>query len=373
MVTGIGTAGVDIDDAGALEAADVGGRLRGAFTAGAQARAAASALAAGDLDGLRGLAARSLILVGGRGAAARAVRAAAALLAAPAGAPGAFGVPVVVADTAPDWAGALDVLVVCGEDAGERLLAEAVGVGVRRGAEVVVVGPEEGPLGEAAAGSALFLRPLPMFPADAAFVRHLTACVAVATAVSGRDLGLDAVADALDDAALGSRVGCESFVNPAKSLMLRHAGHAAVWAGTGGMTAALAAHAAAEMVRAGVPVAAADLADVTVGARTVGFGAGGPAGPVDDIFHDEMIDGPAPRPTRVFVPVLGADPGTLRAVAALGADPVRAFSAPEDIGPGEATGDRDGVRAPGPLTELAVLAQRIELAAAYAALTGDCR
>ena len=138
---------VDLDDAEGLLAADRDGLLRAASMAGAQVRSAAAALDEGDLDALKAdQPPRTVIWVAGRGTAERA----GAMLAAAVG--GAVAAPIVVVPDAPLWIGALDVLILAGDDPGDPTLASAAATAVRRGARVVVVAPFEGPLRDATAG-----------------------------------------------------------------------------------------------------------------------------------------------------------------------------------------------------------------------------
>lgn len=52
--------------------------------------------------------------------------------------------PIVVAAETPPWLGALDVVVVAGDDPGDPALVNAAATGVRRGARVLIVAPHEG-------------------------------------------------------------------------------------------------------------------------------------------------------------------------------------------------------------------------------------
>ena len=74
-----------------------------------------------------------MIWVAGRGAA----ETAGTMLAAALG--GSVAAPIVVAPDAPPWIGALDVLVVAGDDPGDPALVSAAATAVRRGSRVVVL------------------------------------------------------------------------------------------------------------------------------------------------------------------------------------------------------------------------------------------
>src|ERR1700704_3807722 len=104
--------------------------------AGAQVRATAEALDEGELDALKSdQPPRTVIWVCGRGNA----ETAGSILAAAFG--GLVAAPIVVASEAPPWIGALDVLILAGDDSGDPALVSAAAIGVRRGARGVVIAP----------------------------------------------------------------------------------------------------------------------------------------------------------------------------------------------------------------------------------------
>jgi len=147
-------AAVDLDDAEGLLAADREGLLRSASMAGAQVRATAAALDEGDLDPLKSdQPPRTVIWVAGRGNAETAGVMLSAMLG------GSAAAPIVVASEVPPWIGALDVLVLAGDDPGDPALVSAAATAVRRGARVAVVAPYEGPLRDATAGRSVSLAP----------------------------------------------------------------------------------------------------------------------------------------------------------------------------------------------------------------------
>lgn len=111
---------IDLDDADGLLAADRDGLLRAASMGGAQVRAVAAALDEGALDSIGGDdRPRTIIWVAGRGTA----ETAGTLLAATSG--GSAAAPIVIAAEAPPWIGALDVLIVAGDDPGDPALVGA--------------------------------------------------------------------------------------------------------------------------------------------------------------------------------------------------------------------------------------------------------
>lgn len=364
--SGLSAGLVDLDDAEGLLAADRMGLLRAASMAGAQVRAIASALDEGDLDSIRSDGPpRTVVWVAGRGNAETAGSMLAAALA------GSVGAPIVVASDAPPWIGALDVLIVAGDDPGDPPLISAAAMGVRRGARVVVVAPYEGPLRDATAGRSVALPPRLRVPDDFTLTRYLAAGLAVLQVITpGNRVDLAALADELDAEAFRNSARHELFTNPAKGLAERMAGRDVVFAGDTAATLALARHASTVMLRVGQKtVAAAGLADALVAIGS-GWGRGSGAGDELSIFHDEEIDGPSPQRTRTIV--LTTDTERPAIVARLkGFDDVNVINSndvPEVVLSG---GDQDVpgvVAAPGigrPEQQLALLAVRIEMAAVY--------
>ena len=348
---------VDLDDVEGLIAADRHGLLRAASTAGAQVRATAAALEEGALSELAAdQPPRTVIWVSGRGAA----ETAGAMLAAALG--GSAAAPIVVASEAPPWIGALDVLVVAGDDPGDPALVSAAATGVRRGARIVVVAPYEGPLREATAGRAAVLAPRLWVPDEFGMTRYLAAGLATLHVVDpGLRMDLATLADELDAEALRNSAGREVFTNPAKALAGRMNGRGVVLAGDGADTLALARHGGATLLRiAHQPVAAVGLADALVALRT-GMGTDPDADYASALFHDEEIDGPLPQRIRTFVLTTDAERAVVLARVA-GLDDVDVIGA-EDIPVADVA--ETPVSTGRPEQQLAMLATRLEMAAVY--------
>ena len=156
---------------------------------------------------------------------------------------GSAAAPIVVCADAPPWIGALDVLVVAGDDPGDPAARRRAATAVRRGARVVVAAPYEGPLRDATAGRAAVLEPRLWVPDDFGLARYLAAGLAVLHVVDpGLSVDLAALADELDAEALRNSAGRELFTNPAKALADRMAGRDVVLAGDNAATLALARH-----------------------------------------------------------------------------------------------------------------------------------
>lgn len=347
-------AAFDLDDVEAVLAADTDGVLRAASAAGAQVRATAAAVAEGALADLRrDYPPRAVLWVAGRGPAATA----GALLAAALG--GAIAEPLVVLAEVPPWIGALDVLVVAGDDPGDPTLAAAAATGIRRGAQVVVAAPYEGPLRDATAGRAAVVEPRLGVPAAFGLSRYLAVGLAVLTALGllppgGTDL--TGLADDLDAEVLRNSAAREVFTNPAKALAARIAGGSAVLAGDCAATLTLARHGAGVLLAVGrTPVAAAGLGEALAALRDQRTGAAA------DLFHDEQFDGPAPRRLRVLALALAAE-RTVVAARTAGTDAELVDAGDVPVAPGGTAGPP----APGAVEQqLALLAVRLEMAAAY--------
>lgn len=375
---------LDLDDAAMLEAADTGGALRSAASGGAQVRATAAAVAENALAGLAGLQPRSLLLVSGAGRAGRA----AGLLVAALG--DRAGLPLVPVSTVPSWAGPLDVVLVSGDDAGDPRLIDAVDRAVRRGAEVVVAAPNEGPLRAAAAGRAAVLEPrVPVLDANR-LLRYLATGIAVLRAIApARSAGdlpdLTDLADVLDTEALRDGPQHEVFHNPAKTLAARTQQRGLILAGDSPATTELAIHAAEVLLQSGGRTATAVDLSVAVAALPQLVDAATAAAPdYDPLFHDEQLDGPPPvEKKRIFLCSTDTDSPAARRKLALfggaGGGTVDADLVTADIEtvPPDPSRAESGEPAPEPpthagaeLERLAVLALRWEMTAAYLRLIG---
>lgn len=366
---------LDLDDAEGLAAADTGGAMRAAALGGAQVRSVAEALAEGTTDRLRNLRPRSVILVTSGGRARRA----ASVLDAAVGPR--FGLPIAVSSTVPPWVGPLDVVVVAGDDAGDPQLVAAAESALRRGAELVVVTRDEGPLGQAARRGILLAPRVPA-PDRHGFLRYLAAGLAVLGSLdAGRSApipDLADLADRLDAEAARNHPSAEVFHNPAKSLAVRANGRRMVFAGDGPATTAFARHCADMLLQtAGVTAAVADLSDVVASAALLSGTGHGVAG-YDPLFHDEELDGPPPvAPVRVFaLATAQTREVVMRRIAVLpDADVLTAAADADELGTGdrEMTGRTITGPAQGDRTEaeqLAVLAVRLEMASVYLRLIG---
>ena len=346
---------IDLDDVDSLLAADSRGLLRAASMAGAQVRATAAALEEGVLEAVAADdPPRTVIWVASRGNAETAGSILAAALA------GSAAAPIVIGSEAPPWIGALDVLVVAGDDPGDPALVSAAATAVRRGARVVVVAPYEGPLRDATAGRAVVLEPRLRVPDDFGLARYLGAGLAVLHVVDpSLRMDLAALADELDAEALRNSAARELFTNPAKTLADRMASRTVVLAGDCAATLALARHGGAILLRiAHQAVASVGLADAIVALRT-GMGGQSEADREAALFHDDELDGPLPERVRTFVLTLDAERAVVAARVA-GLDDVDIVGA-EDV----PDVPESPVWTGRPEQQLAMLAVRLEMAATY--------
>ena len=351
---------IDFDDVDALLAADRGGLLRSASMAGAQVRATAAALEEGLLDPVAtDQPPRTVVWVAGRGNA----ETAGSILSAALG--GSAAAPIVVGSEVPPWIGALDVLVVAGDDSGDPALVGAAATAVHRGARVVVVAPYEGPLRDATAGRAAVLEPRVWVADDFGLARYLAAGLAVLNVVDpGLRMDLAALADELDAEALRNSAARELFTNPAKTLADRMSGRTVVLAADCAATLALARHGGAIMLRiAHQAVTSVGLADAIVALRS-GLGGASEADREAALFHDAEIDGPLAERFRTFVLTLDAERAVVASrVAGLDdVDIVGALDIPEAP---DASDVQARIRPGRPEQQLAMLAVRLEMTATY--------
>jgi hypothetical protein len=348
-------------DPRALAALDTAGVLRSAATAGAQVRSVAHAAAEAGIDRLAGARPRALVLLRRPGASA----AAAALLTAVLGP--ACPVPVVTAETVPSWVGPLDVVVAHTDDPTDADLADAVGRAVRRGAEVVLSAPGEGPVASAGAGRVRLVEPrIPVPPGldlPRALAVGLVAVSALGLLAEPLDPGLDALADLFDAEAERNQLGHEPFMNPAKSLALRLAEHTPLLWGTDEAAAAVAGHAAVALAtHAGVVAHADEIGRAALAGglrRAVDLAAGGRG-----VFHDPFEDGDggadAPPVRLVLLATGEEDPGqvSLRRTG-------RTWPSGDLLHPVEEVPRGTGHAA---LLRAALLASRLDVAAVYLGL-----
>lgn len=340
-----------LDDPERLVAADTGGLLRAAATAGAQVRSTVEVAAEVGVDTLAGERPRALVLLARPGVGAVAAELLAALL--EPNCP----VPVVLRETVPSWVGALDVLVAHCDDPGDAVLAEAVDTAGRRGARMLLTASREGPVAAAAAGRALLLEPRVPVPAGLGFARALAGGLVVLTTLGLLRTDLSALADELDREAERDHPHKESLVNPAKALALRLAEHTPLLWGLDPVATAVARHGAHALARfAGVVADAASYAQAA--SRPVLHRAAVRAGSAEDLFADPDEVTSAPYRTLLLAIRQGpAFEAARRAATAVlpGADLVMPLE--------EITGDE--------VTCAAVLAARFDQAALYLGLATE--
>ena len=295
-------------DPRALAALDTGGVLRSAATAGAQVRSAAHGAAEAGVASLGGHRPRALVLIRRPGVSGAAAELLTALLGPQ------CPVPVVVADVVPSWTGPLDVVWAHTADVTDAELADGIGRAVRRGVEVVLSAPHDGPVAAAGAGRVRLVEPRIPVPAGLDLPRALAVGLAVVSALellpTPLDPRLDELADRLDAEAERNQPGHEPFMNPAKTVALRVDGHTPLLWGTDAPAAAVAAHGAfALAVHAGTVAHADEIGQAGHAAglvRALDAAARG-----RDIFHDPFADDlaePDARPPRLILLATDDDP-----------------------------------------------------------------
>ncbi|MDQ4020849.1 MAG: hypothetical protein M3257_04290 [Actinomycetota bacterium] len=272
-----------LDDPRRLEATDTGGLLRAAATAGAQVRSTASAAEEAGLRRLAGERPRALVLLTRAGAAPAAAPLLLALLGP------SCPVPVVTTRSVPMWVGALDVVLANTTDPGDPELAEGIDRAIRRGAQVVLTAPADGPVAAAAAGRSVLLVPRIEVPPGLALPRTLTAGLLLLDTLGLLAINPEELAGELDREAERDHVAHESFVNPAKSLALRLSERTPLLWGTDPVATAVAGHSAGALAaHAGVVAHAAGFHEAAAlpTLRREAARAGGEA----DVFHDPFSE-----------------------------------------------------------------------------------
>lgn len=284
-----------LDDPGRLEATDTGALLRAAATAGAQVRSTVTAAREAGLARLAGQRPRALVLLTRPGAAPAAAPLLLALLGP------SCPVPVVTARSVPLWVGALDIVLASTADPGDRELAEGLGRAVRRGAQVVLTAPADGPVAAAAAGRSVMLVPRIEVPPGLALPRTLSAGLLLLSTLGLLPVDPEVLAGELDREAERDHVAHESFVNPAKSLALRLVERIPLLWGTDPVATAVAGHAAGALAaHAGVVAHAAGFHEAAT-LPALWQEAAACAGGQNDVFRDpyeEPPDGGGATPVR---------------------------------------------------------------------------
>ncbi|MGH4007880.1 MAG: SIS domain-containing protein, partial [Pseudonocardiaceae bacterium] len=214
-------------------------------------------------------------------------------------------VPVVMTRSVPMWVGALDIVLANTADPGDQELAEGIDRAVRRGAQVVLTAPSDGPVAAAAAGRSVLLVPQIEVPPGLALPRTLTAGLLLLDTLGLLATDAEALAGELDREAERDHIGHESFVNPAKSLALRLAERTPLLWGTDPVATAVAGHCAgAFAAHAGVVAHAAGFHEAA--ALPALRQEAARASREVDVFHDPITD--LPQHTDVRPVLLGALP-----------------------------------------------------------------
>jgi hypothetical protein len=276
-----------LDDPGRLEVTDSGGLLRAAATAGAQVRSTATAAEEAGLRQLAGDRPRALVLLTRPGAAPAAAPLLLALLGP------SCPVPVVTTRSVPMWVGALDIVLANTTDPGDSELAEGIDRAARRGAQVVLTAPADGPVAAAAAGRSILLVPRIEVPPGLTLPRALTAGLLLLDTLELLATDAEVLAGELDREAERDHVAHESLVNPAKSLALRLTARTPLLWGTDPVATVVAGHCAGALAaHAGVVAHAAGFHEAAAlpALRQEAIRAGGEAEVFRDPFEDPFAD-----------------------------------------------------------------------------------
>jgi TusA-related sulfurtransferase len=353
-----------LDDPGRLEATDTGGLLRAAATAGAQVRSTAFAAEEAGLGRLAGERPRALVLLTRPGAALAGAPLLLALLGS------SCPVPVVMTRSVPMWVGALDIVLADTTDPGDRELAQGIDRAVRRGAQVVLTAPADGPVAAAAAGRSVLLVPRIEVPPGLALPRTLTAGLLLLDTLGLLATDSEVLAGELDREAERDHIAHESLVNPAKLLALRLTERTPLLWGTDPVATAVAEHCAGTLAAYAAVVAHAggfhEAATLSALRREAARASG-----ETDVFHDPFEDQPQLRGAPAFRPVLlGVLPESRRDPGRL--DPGHVAALEELPSADVVTADEELMVRPGEpgaaACAAAVLALRFDFAALYLGL-----
>jgi hypothetical protein len=347
-----------LDDPDRLVEADErsGGCLRAAASAGAQVRATLEAAAEAGLAELAGSRPRALVLLTRPGVGPAVAQLLRALLG-----PGAA-MPIVPVSEIPSWVGPLDVVLAHSDDPGDLVLAASIDRARRYGAHVVITAEQDGPVAAAAAGTML-LAPRISLPVGFDYHRALAAGLALLDTLGLLRTDLEALADELDREAERDGVRAESFVNPAKSLVLRMAERTPVLCGLDPVAAAVGEYVVDTLARfGGIVAGVSDYPQLQ--SRTVLHRSAIRGGAAEDIFADPE-DSPTPAVRVLLLDVIGGaeyEPVRLAATQML---PTADLLAPAEEVDGGSAGGFDGVSGGSAAVRAAVLALRFELASVY--------
>lgn len=286
-----------LDDPARLEATDTGGLLRAAATAGAQVRSMAAAAEEAGLDRLAGERPRALVLLTRPGAAPAAAPLLLALLGL------SCPVPLVTARSVPMWVGPLDIVLANTTDPGDRELAESIDRAVRRGAQVVLTAPADGPVAAVAAGRSVLLVPRMDVPPGLILPRTLAAGLLLMDTLGLLPTDAEVLAGELDREAERDHIAHESLVNPAKSLALRLTARIPLLWGTDPVATAVAGHSAGALAaHAGVVAHAAGFHEAAM--LPVLCQQATRASGEADVFHDPVEEPPPGGDRPAVLPVL---------------------------------------------------------------------
>ncbi|WP_165165462.1 hypothetical protein [Corynebacterium qintianiae] len=257
---------------------------------GAQLRAVAQAV--DRFEGLRGVQARSVVVVGVDNA-SRAMARAVADLRAP------LRLPVVVASVLPGYVGPLDVVVVVGDAADSEDASRALITAAARGAETVLAGPGTGPLIDDAPNATPVIPALPTAVGASPLRTFGTVAAVVDAFVEPGEVirqRLETVAGEVDHELETLSPERDESVNAARQLRAFVAGARVIHTGFERCGSAVAQSAAQLWSAKGIPSGFVERDELTAATQE------STAASVSDIFHDPFIDGGLrPEPIKTVV------------------------------------------------------------------------
>jgi len=287
-VTPDGPGAVDLDDASALERADLSGMLRAVASSAAQVREARLLSVEAGVPGLAEEGRPRAVVVCGMGGSGIAGDVLAGITG--------LGCPVPVlthrGHGLPAWVGATDLVIAVSCSGRTEETLSALSEAVRRGCRLLVVGAADSPLVELAVrGRGVFV-PVPPGRQPRASLWALSVPLVLAASslglLSGGADGLEETADVLERVATSCRSDADSLVNPAKSLALELDGTLPVVWGSSPLTGTAAYRFACQLnENAGAPAAWGGLPEAGHNQIVVLDGPWA-AGADDDVFRDRI-------------------------------------------------------------------------------------
>lgn len=208
--------------------------------------------------------------------------------------------PIAVHTELPLWVGALDIVVVCADDAGDIWAVDAISKARLRGAHVVVLTPHEGPVAEAMSDDCVSVADIPHAHQHPSLVRHIAVGLEVMRSVCPDIPDTLEIAHTVDEVVGRCAVQRTLATNPAKQLADTLTGSSCVWVHSHHIALEIHNWARHLLGASGVFTGSLSVAEA-ISAQSKGS-LERSIDHVQDIFHDPFIDGDR-RPSLSYLSV----------------------------------------------------------------------